>query len=68
MLLDAARANEAEVVYWQDLTKNRENGYSLFGLSQALRVQGKTAAAVDAFARFETAWSEADVKLISSRY
>lgn len=68
MLLDAGRANEAEVVYWQDLTKNRENGYSLFGLSQALRVQGKTAAAVDAFARFETAWSEADVKLISSRY
>mgnify|MGYP001815720319 FL=1 len=45
VLLDAERAAEAEAIYWQDLEQNRENGWSLFGLMQSLRAQGKDAQA-----------------------
>ena len=40
-LLDAGRPAEAEVVYWEDLKRNRDNGWALFGLHQALVAQGK---------------------------
>ena len=68
VLLDAGRAREAEVVYWDDLRKHASNGWSLFGLAQALRAQGKTAEADAIQARFEKAWARADVKLTSSRF
>ena len=45
VLLEAGRPGEAEVVYWEYLKSNRENGWSLFGLAQALRGQGRTEAA-----------------------
>ena len=32
VLLAAGRADEAEAVFWEDLRKNPENGWSLFGL------------------------------------
>ena len=32
VLLEAGRPAEAEVVYWEDLKRNRENGWALFGL------------------------------------
>jgi tetratricopeptide (TPR) repeat protein len=32
-LLDAGRPLEAEVVYWEDLRRNPENGWALFGLN-----------------------------------
>lgn len=35
-LLEAGRAKEAETVYWADLARNPENGWSLFGLGRAL--------------------------------
>ena len=41
VLLEAKRPAEAETVYWEDLKRNRENGWALFGLAQALRTQGK---------------------------
>jgi tetratricopeptide (TPR) repeat protein len=68
ILLQAGRAAEAETVYWEDLRRNRENGWALFGLAQALRAQGKAdeAAAVDA--RFKKAWTRADVTLTASRF
>ena len=49
VLLEAGRADEAEAVFWEDLQKNPENGWSLFGLVQALKAQGKNddAAPVD---------------------
>ncbi len=67
-LLDAGRPAEAEVVYWADLREHPENGYSLFGLSAALRAQGKDVLAAEAASRFETAWAKADVQLTSSRF
>jgi len=68
VLLEAGRPAEAETVYWEDLRRNRENGWALFGLLQALRVQNKTADAALTEARFKTAWARADVTLPASRF
>jgi len=68
VLLEAGRAAEAETVYWEDLRRNRESGWALFGLVQALRAQGKADAAALAEARFTKAWSRADVSLAASRF
>jgi tetratricopeptide (TPR) repeat protein len=68
VLLEAGRAREAETVYWEDLGRNPDNGWSLFGLAQALRAQGRADDAAAAQARFEKAWARADVKLTASRF
>jgi tetratricopeptide (TPR) repeat protein len=68
MLLDAGRPNEAEVVYAADLRKNPGNGYSLFGLTQALEQQGKQEDAAATKKRFEHAWADATHNLISSKF
>ena len=63
VLLAAGRADEAEAVYWEDLKKKPENGWSLFGLVQALKAQGKADEAARVEARFKKAWQDADVVL-----
>ena len=68
MLLSAGRPAEAEKVYRADLAYWPENGWSLFGLQQALEAQGKIAEAAEAAARFAKAWSRADVTLTASRF
>ena len=68
VLLKAGRANEAETVYWADLKRNRESGWALFGLLQALRAQNKSAEAELIRERFEKAWTRADVTLPASRF
>ena len=68
VLLDAERAAEAEAIYWQDLEQNRENGWSLFGLMQSLRAQGKDDQADVIEKRFNKAWQGADVTLTASRF
>jgi len=60
VLLEAGRPLQAEVVYWDDLRKNPENGWSLFGLAQSLRAQGKDEMAKPIEARFKKAWAKAD--------
>jgi tetratricopeptide (TPR) repeat protein len=67
MLLEAGRADEAEAVFWEDLKKNPENGWSLFGLRQALEAQGKIDEASLVAQRFRKAWADADVTLTSAR-
>jgi tetratricopeptide (TPR) repeat protein len=67
VLLEAGRAAEAETVYWEDLRRNRENGWALFGLLQALKAQGKTADAALTEARFKKAWARADFTPTGSR-
>jgi len=67
VLLSAGRADEAEAIYWQDLERNRENGWSLFGLLQSLRAQGKAEQAAAVEKRFRKAWKRADVTLTASR-
>ncbi len=67
VLLDAGRAGEAETVYWEDLKRNPENGWALYGLMQALRAQGKSGDAAVVEQRFSRAWTRADVTLTASR-
>jgi tetratricopeptide (TPR) repeat protein len=68
VLLQAGRAAEAELVYRDDLKRFPENGWSLFGLAQALRRQGKDGQAAVVHARFARAWAGADVTLTASRF
>ena len=68
VLLEAGRADEAEAIYWQDLEQNRENGWSLFGLLQSLRAQGKDEQAAVVEKRFIKAWQGADVPFTASRF
>jgi len=68
ILLEAKRPAEAETVYWEDLRHNKDNGWSLFGLMQALKAQGKNDEAALVDARFKKAWERADVTLSASRF
>jgi tetratricopeptide (TPR) repeat protein len=65
-LLKVGRSAQAEAVYREDLRRNPENGWSLFGLAQALRAAGKSGAATPIDARFAKAWKGADVSLSAS--
>jgi tetratricopeptide (TPR) repeat protein len=67
-LVAAGRLPEAERVYREDLKRHRLNGWSLFGLEQTLRKQGKTQAADNAKQDFVKAWARADVPLAASRF
>jgi tetratricopeptide (TPR) repeat protein len=67
-LLKAGQHAEAEKVYREDLRRFPENGWSLFGLAQALRAQGKNTEAAAAEARFRKAWASTDVTLTASRF
>lgn len=68
ILLAANRPAEAETVYWEDLKRNRENGWALYGLMQALKAQKKTDDAALVEARFKKAWARADTQLNASRF
>ncbi len=67
-LLAAGRPAEAETVYWDDLQRNRENGWALVGVHQALVAQGKNDEAALVEQRLKKAWARADVTLTSSRF
>ena len=66
--MQAGRPAEAEAVYWQDLERNRENGWALFGLMESLRIQGKDEQAAAVQERFARAWQQADIELKASRF
>ena len=66
VLLEAGRATEAEAVYRRDLEHNPHNGWSLFGLAEALRAQERDEEANEAQQRFQEAWQSADVTLEAS--
>lgn len=67
VLLQAGRPDEAEAVYWEDLRNNPGTGWSLFGLLQSLKAQGKTDEAELVERRFRDAWKDADITLKASR-
>ena len=60
VLLAAGQAPQAECVYREDLLQHPENGWSLFGLAQSLRLQQKMSEAANADGRFLAAWKLAD--------
>ncbi len=66
-LMERGRFVEAEEVYRADLARYADNGWSLYGLGRALRLQKKNpdeATAVEA--RFKKVWAKADLELTSS--
>lgn len=65
VLLALGKPREAADVYRQDLARNPNNGWSLFGLATALDAL-KDPGAADAWKQFNAAWSRSDVKLTSS--
>jgi tetratricopeptide (TPR) repeat protein len=65
-LMRSGRYAEAEQVYREDLKRLPENGWSLFGLAESLRVRGNIADAETAESKFKTIWKAADVQLKSS--
>jgi tetratricopeptide (TPR) repeat protein len=67
-LLKERRFAEAEQVYRDDLAKQPNNGWSLYGLAQSLHGQNKHAQAVATDAHFAAVWKEADIKITSSCY
>jgi tetratricopeptide (TPR) repeat protein len=67
-LLDAGQSAKAETVYRADLKHWPKNGWSLFGLLQSLRQQGKTEDAADIQRQFRDAWKYADVTLTASSF
>jgi len=68
VLLAAGRAAEAEAVYREDLKRNPENGWSLYGLAQSLQARGAKEEAAAVEHQFQKAWARADVKLTASRF
>ena len=65
-LIEAKRFSDAETVYKKDLEQHPHNGWSLLGLQQALKGQGKTDAAVDA--DLAKSWSRSDTWIKASRF
>jgi tetratricopeptide (TPR) repeat protein len=65
-LLAEKKYGEAEAVYRADLAKHPANGWSLWGLSQALKGQKKPTAEVDK--QLAKSWANADIKLTSTAF
>jgi tetratricopeptide (TPR) repeat protein len=65
-LMVERRYADAERVYREDLAKLPDNGWSLYGLARALRLQGKSGEADVVEARFREVWANADIELRSS--
>ena len=62
-LLKAGRAADAEAVFRRDLRWHQNNGWSLFGLTQALEAQGKSEEARSKKDAWAEVWSQADISL-----
>jgi tetratricopeptide (TPR) repeat protein len=65
-LLAANRPAEAEKVYRDDLARQPNNGWSLFGLSRSLQLQNKDDEARSVDLLFQQVWRNADVQITSS--
>jgi tetratricopeptide (TPR) repeat protein len=65
-LLKVGKTAEAEQVYRDDLAQHPDNGWSLFGLAQSLKAQGKTDEAATVQAKFDKVWAKSDMKIHSS--
>lgn len=66
LLMSKGRYAEAEQVYREDLARLPNNGWSLFGLSEALTQQGRTKEAATLRNQFKEIWRKADLAITSS--
>lgn len=60
-LLEAGQPEKAEQIFRDDLTKNRDNGWSLYGLAESLRKQNREKEAMEVVKEFEKSWQWADI-------
>ncbi len=67
VLLDAKFPIEAEQVYREDLGIYPNNGWSLWGLAQSLKLQGKESEAKSVEQQFNSAWKYADTDVSSMK-
>lgn len=69
LLIEAGKYPEAEIVYRQVLKRLPLNGRSLFGLMEALKVQGKTSDLYWVRQQFQKAWlySDMDIQKLFSK-
>jgi tetratricopeptide (TPR) repeat protein len=68
LLLERGLFKEAEASYREDLVKNPENGWALYGLWQALLKQKQKAPAKEVEARFRKAFAGSDLTLTRSAF
>ena len=67
-LMSAGRYAEAEAVYRRDLKWNHNNGWSLFGLQQALNAQSRFIESRRVMNEYRKAWGYSDVELSRSHF
>jgi tetratricopeptide (TPR) repeat protein len=67
-LLRQGATSEAESVYREDLRQSPANGWSLYGLSIALKTQGKATEAAQVAKQFAESWRHSDVVLTASAF
>jgi tetratricopeptide (TPR) repeat protein len=67
-LLRRGKANDAEKIYRDDLGRHPGNGWALYGLTQALKAEGRGAEAGAAEAEFRTAWRRATISISASAF
>lgn len=65
-LMKDGQFEAAEKIYREDLDKIRQNGWSLMGLHNSLKAQGKTEEAAQIKMEFDKAWEHADIKIENS--
>jgi tetratricopeptide (TPR) repeat protein len=65
-LLQSGRFAEAEAVFREDLAKLPGNGWALYGLSRALRLQKKAVEAAATEKQFDGIWKQADIQIKSA--
>lgn len=66
ILMKAKLYQEAEKIYKEDLAVLRQNGWSLMGLHNAYKAQGKNKEAKKIKREFEKAWDDADITITNS--
>ena len=64
--MKAKEYKKAEEVYRKDLSNWRDNGWSLYGLAQALIAQKKADEAKSVLAKLEKVWVRADEPLLTT--
>ena len=67
-LFKQGKFKEAEAIYRQDLQQHPRNGWSLFGLAESLKAQGKKEAMTSIQNELKQAWSQADFELKMSQF
>lgn len=65
-LMKMGRHQEATAVYAEDLKRNPNNGWSLYGMSDALQRLARHDESARYEARFKDIWAHADIQIDSS--